>query len=70
MLCAFFVATDPVTSPITAKRTIYLWPMLIGVMIYSIRTWGSYPEGVAFAVLMMNATAHLCLIIIFDRKDP
>ncbi len=58
MLCAFFVATDPVTSPHTAKGQ-FIYGLLIGVMIYSIRTWGNYPEGVAFAVLMMNATAPL-----------
>ncbi len=58
MLCAFFVATDPVTSPITAKGR-FIYGLLIGMMIYGIRTWGSYPEGVAFAVLMMNATAPL-----------
>jgi len=58
MLCAFFVATDPVTSPITARGR-FIFGLLIGMMIYSIRTWGSYPEGVAFAILMMNATAPL-----------
>jgi len=58
MLCAFFVATDPVTSPITAKGR-FIFGLLIGMIIYSIRTWGSYPEGVAFAVLMMNATVPL-----------
>jgi len=58
MLCAFFVATDPVTSPITAKGR-FIYGLLIGMIIYSIRTWGNYPEGVAFAVLMMNATTPL-----------
>lgn len=54
MLCAFFVATDPVTSPVTAKGR-FIYGCLIGLFIYSIRTWGSYPEGVAFAILLMNA---------------
>lgn len=58
MLCAFFIATDPVTSPITAKGR-FIYGCLIGLAIYSIRTWGNYPEGVAFAVLMMNATVPL-----------
>ena len=55
MMCAFFVATDPVTSPITATARL-IYGLLIGITIYILRTWGSYPEGVAFAVLMMNAT--------------
>ncbi len=55
MLCAFFVATDPVTSPMTSKGRL-IYGLLIGITIYAIRTWGKYPEGVAFAVLMMNAT--------------
>lgn len=54
MLGAFFIATDPVTSPITAKGR-FIYGLLIGIIIYLIRTFGSYPEGVAFAVLMMNA---------------
>ncbi len=58
MLCAFFVATDPVTSPITAKGR-FIYGLFIGIIIYSLRTWGNYPEGVAFAVLMMNATVPL-----------
>ncbi len=58
MLCAFFVSTDPVTSPVTAKGR-FIYGCLIGLVIYGIRTWGNYPEGVAFAVLMMNATVPL-----------
>ncbi len=55
MLCAFFVATDPVTSPSTKKGR-FIYGFLIGIVIYVIRTWSAYPEGAAFAVLMMNAT--------------
>lgn len=58
MLCAFFVATDPVTSPITAKGR-FIYGFLIGITIYVLRTWGSYPEGIAFAILLMNATAPI-----------
>ncbi|TVQ95155.1 MAG: RnfABCDGE type electron transport complex subunit D [Chromatiaceae bacterium] len=54
MLCAFFIATDPVTSPVSRAGQA-LFGVGVGVLIYVIRTWGGYPEGVAFAVLLMNA---------------
>jgi electron transport complex protein RnfD len=54
MLCAFFIATDPVTSPVSRSGQV-LFAAGIGALIYAIRTWGGYPEGVAFAVLLMNA---------------
>lgn len=58
ILCAFFIATDPVSAATTPKgRLIYAFG--IGVLIYIIRTWGSYPDGVAFAVLLMNMAAPL-----------
>ncbi|WP_405239687.1 RnfABCDGE type electron transport complex subunit D [Lentisalinibacter orientalis] len=53
LLCAFFIATDPVsaaTSP--AGRLVYGFG--IGLVTWAIRTWGGYPDGVAFAVLLMN----------------
>ena len=54
MLCAFFIATDPVTSPVSRAGQI-LFGIGVGALIYMIRTWGGYAEGVAFAVLLMNA---------------
>jgi electron transport complex protein RnfD len=54
MLCAFFIATDPVTSPVSRTGQI-VFGAGVGALIYAIRTWGGYPEGVAFAVLLMNA---------------
>ncbi|WP_226625249.1 RnfABCDGE type electron transport complex subunit D [Alloyangia pacifica] len=58
MLCAFFIATDYVTAPVTtAGRAIY--GAGIGALIWVIRVWGSFPEGVAFAVLLMNAVTPL-----------
>ena len=56
MLGAFFIATDPVTASTTNKGRI-LYGIGIGVLVYIIRTWGGYPEGVAFAVLLMNMLA-------------
>jgi len=56
MLCAFFIATDPVTaSTTTTGRLIYAAG--IGIFAYIIRTWGSYPDGIAFGVLLMNMAA-------------
>jgi len=54
MLGAFFIATDPVTSPTTSRGQL-LFGAGCGALVYIIRTWGGYPEGVAFAVVLMNA---------------
>ncbi len=54
MLGAFFIATDYVTSPNTAAGQV-LFGVGVGFMTWVIRTWGGYPEGMAFAVLLMNA---------------
>lgn len=56
MLCAFFIATDPVSAATTPRGRIY-YGLGIGVLIYVIRTWGGYPDAVAFAVLLMNICA-------------
>ena len=53
MLCAFFIATDPVSAA-TSPRGRIIYGAGIGFLIYAIRTWGSYADGVAFAVLIMN----------------
>ncbi|MEM9102549.1 MAG: electron transport complex subunit RsxD [Pseudomonadota bacterium] len=55
MLGAFFIATDPVTASTTPKGR-WIYGAMIGILIYIIRTWSSYPDGVAFAVLLMNMT--------------
>jgi len=54
LLGAFFIATDYVTSPNT-KAGQLVFGAGCGLLTYIIRTWGGYPEGVAFAVLLMNA---------------
>jgi Na+-translocating ferredoxin:NAD+ oxidoreductase subunit D len=54
MLGAFFIATDYVTSPNTGTGQI-VFGLGIGFLTWVIRTWGAYPEGMAFAVLLMNA---------------
>ncbi len=58
ILGAFFICTDPVSAAASnGGRLIY--GAGIGMLIYLIRSWGSYPEAVAFAVLLMNATVPL-----------
>ncbi|MBQ2189539.1 MAG: RnfABCDGE type electron transport complex subunit D [Paludibacteraceae bacterium] len=58
MLGAFFMATDYVTSPMTAWGKI-IFGIGIGVLVMVIRTWGAYPEGMSFAILIMNACVPL-----------
>ena len=58
MLGAIFMATDYVTSPMTAKGMI-IYGIGIGVITMIIRQWGAYPEGMSFAILLMNAVAPL-----------
>jgi electron transport complex protein RnfD len=53
MLGAFFIATDPVSAA-TTERGRLIYGAGVGVLIYVIRVWGKYPDGVAFAVLLMN----------------
>jgi len=54
LLAAFFIATDPVTASATPRGKI-IYAAGIGLLTYIIRTWGGYPDGIAFAVLIMNA---------------
>jgi len=55
---AFFMATDLVTSPVTKKGMI-IFAIGIGVITVVIRLFGSYPEGISFAILIMNAFVPL-----------
>lgn len=58
MLAAFFIITDPVTASTTPRGKI-IYAAGIAFFTYLIRTWGSYPDAIAFAVLIMNATVPL-----------
>lgn len=58
MLGAFFIATDYVTSPATPVGKL-IFGAGCGLVLFTIRTWGGFPEGVAFAVLFMNAITPL-----------
>lgn len=53
---AFFIATDPVTASTTRAGQL-IYGGAIGVLVYIIRTWGGYPDAVAFSVLLMNMAA-------------
>ncbi len=58
MLGAIFMATDYVTSPMTGKGQL-VYGVAIGLLTVIIRNWGSYPEGMSFAILIMNAFTPL-----------
>lgn len=58
MLGAIFMATDYVTSPMTAKGQL-IYGVAIGCLTVVIRNWGAYPEGMSFAILIMNAFTPL-----------
>lgn len=58
MLGAFFIATDPVSAA-TSLRGKLIFGAGIGVLTYVIRSWGGYPDAIAFSVLLMNLSAPL-----------
>jgi Na+-translocating ferredoxin:NAD+ oxidoreductase subunit D len=55
---AFFIATDPVSSPLTPRGKL-IFGLGVGVLIMILRIFSGYPEGVMFAVLLMNAVTPL-----------
>jgi len=65
MLCAFFIATDPISGPTTPKGKL-IFAAGIGVLTWLIRSYGGYPDGVAFAVLLMN----ICVPLIDAYTQP
>jgi len=71
MLAAFFIATDPVSAATTPGGR-WIYGAGIGVLIYVIRTWGGYPDGAAFAVLLMNLAAptldHFCRPRVYGHR--
>lgn len=56
MLAAFFIATDPVTG-CTTLRGRWIFAAGVALLTLTIRRWGAYPDGVAFAILLMNCAA-------------
>ena len=56
ILGAFFIATDPVSASTTPRGQL-IYGALIGLFVFIIRTWGGYPDAVAFSVLLLNMAA-------------
>ena len=73
ILGAFFMATDMVTTPMTTSGRI-IFGLGVGLITVVIRLWGAYPEGVSFAILIMNAFTplinKLCKPTIFGAVEP
>ncbi|WP_418902982.1 electron transport complex subunit RsxD [Vespertiliibacter pulmonis] len=65
MFGAFFIATDPVSASITPKGKL-IFGGLVGLLIYLIRYYGNYPDGIAFAVLLAN----ICVPLIDHYTQP
>ncbi len=76
LMCAFFIATDPVTCPLTKKGR-FIFGAGVGILTMLIRLIGGYPEGVMYAVLLMNSVTPLIdnwtklarLVIFLSRKQ-
>ena len=58
MLGAFFIATDPVSAA-TTNRGRLIYGAAIGLIVYLIRTFGGFPDAVAFAILLINIAVPL-----------
>jgi H+/Na+-translocating ferredoxin:NAD+ oxidoreductase subunit D len=67
LLCAFFIATDPVTSSSTPVGKI-IYAIGIAIFIYVVRTWYDYTDGIAYAILIMNAMVPL--LDYYTRPKP
>ena len=65
MLGAFFIVTDPVSSATSNKGKI-IFAAGIAILVYCVRTWGNYPDAMAFAVMLMN----LCAPFIDQYTQP
>ena len=65
MLAAFFIVTDPVSGATTPRGKL-IFAAGIGLIAYLIRAFGAYPEGIAFAVLLMN----ICVPLIDMKTQP
>ena len=65
LLCAFFIITDPVSGPTTPRGKIF-FAFGVALLVYLIRVFGGYPEGIAFAVIFMN----ICVPLIDSLTQP
>ncbi len=67
LLGAIFMATDYVTSPMTHRGQL-IYGVAIGFLTVVIRNWGSYPEGMSFAILIMNAFTPLINLYVKPKR--
>ena len=67
MLGAIFMATDPVTSPVT-KLGRWVFGIGCGILVVVIRLFGGMPEGVTFAILIMNAVTPLINMFVKPKR--
>ncbi len=67
LLGAIFMATDYVTSPMS-RPGMLLYGAMIGIITIIIRQWGAYPEGMSFAILIMNGVTPLINRYMKPRK--
>ncbi len=58
MLCAWLIVTDPVTAP-NSRSGQLVFGAMVGLLVFLIRSFGAYPDGIAFAVLLANISAPL-----------
>ena len=58
MLCAWLIVTDPVTAPVSRSGQL-VFGAIVGLLVFLIRSFGAYPDGIAFAVLLGNISAPL-----------
>lgn len=65
MLAAFFIITDPITASTTPRGQL-IYAAGIGILVYVIRNWGAFPDGIAFAILLMN----ICVPLIDRYTKP
>ena len=72
MLGAFFILTDPVSSPTTNNGRL-IYAAGAAFLTYMIRTFGGFPDGVAFATLLMNISVPLIVLYtqpkVFGKKE-
>lgn len=67
MIGALFMATDPVTSPVT-KLGKWIFGIGCGILVIVIRSWGGQPEGVMYAILLMNGLTPVINIITKPKR--
>lgn len=67
LLGSIFMATDYVTSPMSHKGMI-IYGVAIGLLTIIIRQWAAYPEGMSFAILIMNAFTPLINMYVKPKR--